>query len=190
MSSIIRFKRGTKAAIDSVAAKGGLLSGEPLYFTDLATVGIATSTSTYDLMTKGHWACKYGPTSWNSAHKVNLAGGRGYGNSVDFTSNSTGLIINLTGQYEVRAVQRGTGSGNPYIALAINGDRSTLENRTSGVFTHDHTIDANQYSESTYIGLLNAGELITFGAVNSTEASFFTYGSQSIFGSLIIKRLT
>ena len=189
MTNTIRFKRGTKAAIDSVASKGGLLSGEPLYFTDLETVGIATSASTYDIMTKGHWAGKFGPTSYNAPHIVNYTSGRGYGNSLDFTTYGTGLLVKVTGQYEVRAVQRGNGSGNPYIALAINGDRAALEGRTSGIFTHDHTVDTGQYTESSYIGLLNSGELITAGPVNSTESSFLVYNSPSYMGSLIIKRM-
>lgn len=50
MSVNIQFKRGTKSAIDGLASQGGLLQGEPLYFTDLKTVGIATSTTAYEIL--------------------------------------------------------------------------------------------------------------------------------------------
>lgn len=190
MTNTIRFKRGTKAAIDAIALKGGLLEGEPLYFTDLKTVGIAITKTTYELMTKGHWAGKYGPSSFIASYKNAFAVGRGYGDSMDFSTYNYGIEIKVTGQYEVRATQRGKGTGSPYVAVAVNGDRSALENRTSGIWTHDHTPDLEQFSEASYIGLLNAGEIITAGQSTSVADTNISYGANSYNGTLIIKRLS
>jgi len=187
----LQLKRGTKAKIDALALRGGLLEGEPLYFTDLQTVGIATSKGSYETLGKGHWAAKLGPTSFSSANRHIWQQGRGFGNSLDWMTYDYGIQVLVTGQYEARAVQRKatTDTSSPYIALSLSGDRSTLENRTTGIFTHDHATGVNGFTESVYVGLLNAGEIVSAGAPNSAVAPSLVFGVSSFVGSIIIKRL-
>lgn len=49
----IQFKRGTQENIDAVANRGLLSEGEPLFITDTQTFAIATSASTYVVITGG-----------------------------------------------------------------------------------------------------------------------------------------
>lgn len=191
MAVDILFKRGTKAAIDLLAAQGGLLQGEPLYFTDLETVGIATGISTYNILDQTSWAAKYGPTSYGTAFKANFSGGRGYNDKYfDWTTYGNGILIKVTGQYEVRAVQRSNGTGLAYINLSLNGDRDTLIARTSGIYFGDSSPDNTQYTTSSYIGQLNANEIISCGAPNTTVSGYLVYSSNDYDGTLLIKRLT
>ena len=52
MAIDIQLKRGTKAKIDALALKGGLLEGEPLFITDESKFAIATSSTTYQVYVK------------------------------------------------------------------------------------------------------------------------------------------
>lgn len=47
MSSSIQFKRGTRAQIDALALKGGLLEGEPLFITDENRMAIASNPTNF-----------------------------------------------------------------------------------------------------------------------------------------------
>jgi hypothetical protein len=48
LTTTLQLKRGTRAKIDALASKGGLLEGEPLFITDEKKLAVASSISAYD----------------------------------------------------------------------------------------------------------------------------------------------
>lgn len=52
MATQIKFKRGTRANLDTLALGGDLITGEPIYITDEDRVAICTSTTTYETFAK------------------------------------------------------------------------------------------------------------------------------------------
>jgi microcystin-dependent protein len=140
----------------------------------------------------GEWAAKAGPSSWVSTYRATFAIGRDTGGTVDAHTNASAIIIGMTGQYEVVAMQRGNGVGVPngYIGLGLNGSRTDLQGRTTGVWYHDHSAANNQYTTSRYIGLLNAGELITCGAPDATTAGYLSHDASSHTGGITVRRIS
>jgi hypothetical protein len=152
-----------------------------------------TTTHTSDIASvekSQEWASKGGPSSWVSAYKATWAKGIDSGGSVDAHSNAQGIVIGETGIYEVVAQQRANGTGSGYIALALNGNRTTLENRTNGVFAHDHAVSANVYTTSHYMGELQAGEVITAGAPEATTSGYLTYATTPLTGQIYVRRIS
>jgi hypothetical protein len=130
-------------------------------------------------------AWKEGPSSYNSAYKNNWWRGDGRGESLDATSDSTGIYIRETGWYYCMAYQRISGAGG-MIGIGVNGDRSAIEGRTGNLWGHDHSGDgAGEWSQSLCIGYLPAGWLITSGPPSNANAAF---GSSGYAGGLIIWR--
>jgi hypothetical protein len=131
------------------------------------------------------WAAKAGPTSWSSAYKNIWAQQAGSSKSISHTAYNYGLLINQTGYYEVQAAQRSAG-GDCYIGIGVDGNRTTLDTRSTGIWSHDHSLSAQQWTQSYYIGLLNANEIITAGGAASTN---LTFGATGFAGFLSIKRI-
>lgn len=191
MTTNIRLKRGTKASIDSLAQRGELLEGEPLFVTDEDRLAVATASNawTYCSMKSdiGQYASKMGQTSYVSTHKFRYNRGIGEGDSLDWSSSTDGITVLKSGLYVVRAVARANGTGDAYIALAVNGDRSILENRTEGSWNHSHATTNNAFTESNYIGRLYQGEFITAGP--PTNMTTILYGTNNYVGTLNIYRI-
>lgn len=144
-----------------------------------------------DLMPVQEWASKGGPASISAAYVTNWAKGIDSGGSIDATSDAQGFLIGETGNYEVLLVQRGGPSSTPaadYVGLALNGDRTVMESRAEGVWTHDHTPGSNMFSTSRYIGLLNSGEKVTGGAFSTSNNML--YGTATHTGMMQIRRIT
>jgi hypothetical protein len=100
--------------------------------------------------------------------------------------------MNEDGYYDIEACQRGNGVGAPngYITAALSGDRLALQNRTDGVFKHDHSAANNSYAHTGYLGFLPAGSVITVGPPDSTTAGYMLYGANNYLGWLQAKRLS
>lgn len=189
MTTTIQLKRGTRANIDALASTGGLLEGEPLFITDENRFGLASSTTAYSASTLGgQWAAKIGQTSWISDYKFRYNSGQGNGSSLDWVSSTDGIYILKSGLYVCRATARGNGGGDTYIGMGVNGDRSALETRTTGAWEHNHTGYNSGYTESSYWGYLNAGELITAGTPNGLQTNIF-YATAGFVGCLRIMRI-
>jgi hypothetical protein len=131
------------------------------------------------------WAAKSGAVSWQSAYVNVWNRGVGEGSSLDASSVTNGILILKNGTYQVSAHQRG-GSSADYIALALNGDRTLLENRMAGVFTHDHSPGGNGFANSFYLGQLQAGEKITAGG---PAAGGNVFGATATSGALYVRRV-
>ena len=188
MTTTIQLKRGTRANIDALASTGGLLEGEPLFITDENRFAVANSTSAYRATTLGgEWAAKIGQTSWVSDFKFRYNSGKGNGSSLDWVSSTDGIYVLKSGLYLCRATARSTGT-DMYIGVGINGSRDALESRTTGAWEHDHSGYNNKFSESSYWGYLNAGELITAGTPTAMQ-SYVVYGPQGYTGCLRIMRI-
>lgn len=52
MATPIRFKRGTRAQIETAAAANGLAAGEPYLITDEGNIAVATSASVFQTFVK------------------------------------------------------------------------------------------------------------------------------------------
>jgi hypothetical protein len=133
----------------------------------------------------GDWAGKAGPTSWSSAYKNIWSKGAGSSKSINHSLYNYGLLINETGYYEVLAGQRSSG-GDCFVGISVNGDRAVLETRTDGIWSHDHSLSSQQWTQSYYIGLLNKDEIISAGGPTSTNLTFAAAGYA---GFLTIKRI-
>ena len=188
MTTTLQLKRGTRAKIDALASTGGLLEGEPLFITDENRFAVASSTTAYRANTLGgEWAAKIGQTSWVSDFKFRYNSGQGNGSSLDWVSSTDGIYVLKSGLYVCRATARSIGT-DMYIGVGVNGSRSTLEGRSTGAWEHDHSGYNNKFSESSYWGYLNAGELITAGTPNGMQ-SYVLYTTSGFAGCLRIMRI-
>lgn len=140
------------------------------------------------------WAGKTGP-AYSAPFKNSWTRGmQTPGSVMNAVADAGGIRIGLEGQYEVIFRQRGVSNAN-YATIALNGNRENLENRNNGTGTppnagiwgHDHPGYNNGYGESSYIGTLLAGDLITAGPqAAGTDLVFGTTATPAIFH---IKRL-
>ncbi|RCL91788.1 MAG: hypothetical protein DBW62_00600 [Microbacterium sp.] len=131
------------------------------------------------------WAVKGGPTSLASAYENVWAVGFDGGGVLDGESNANGIVVGADGVYEVEGAQRGDGA-NVYVTLALDGSRTDLETHADGLFTHDHSAGANNYSTSSYIGRLSTGDIITLGGPTSTN---LVYASSTLTGFIKARRI-
>jgi hypothetical protein len=133
----------------------------------------------------GDYAAKSGPSSYVAPYRVNWAKGYGIGSSLNWLSYADGIYVNTTGHYEVWGVQRGAQTN--YSGIGISGNRTTLENRTNGIWSHDHAGDdsGQGWSKSYFLGELYAGELVTFGGA----ANNMSLSTAGFAGFLTVKRL-
>ncbi len=137
------------------------------------------------------WAAKGGPKAITGAYRTTWEKGVDSGGTIDAHSDAGGILIGEPGYYEITMEQRGgSGSGtNDYVGIALNGDRSALENRADGMWTHDHCPGMNLFATSRYIGKLNSGERITAGHYQ-TSPNYLSYGPASHIGMLAIRRIS
>jgi hypothetical protein len=133
------------------------------------------------------WGFKEGPSSYSSSYRNNWSVGGGEGTSIDCTTSANACIINKTGTYEVRCVQRASSTTSVYVGIGESGNRSTLENRSGAMWNHDHSSQANVFTESNYIGVLYANETITCGPASS--ATGLVYAATGYAGTLSIVRI-
>ena len=131
------------------------------------------------------WAAKGGPTSLASAYKNVWAVGLDGGGVLDAESSANGIVVGADGVYEIEGAQRGDGA-NVYVTLALDGSRTDLETHADGLFTHDHSAGANNYSTSSYIGRLSAGDIITLGGPTSSN---LVYASSTLTGFIKARRI-
>jgi len=136
---------------------------------------------------QNEWAALYGPASYYGIFQSNFAQARGNGYSMTASTSNRGITINQSGYYQCQAWQRSTGS-DFYVGIAMNGNRGLLEDRSDGVWGHDHSSGSNMWSHSHYTGYLAAGEKITAGA--SSNSSGAMYASNGYAGALVIVRLS
>lgn len=132
---------------------------------------------------QGAWLS--GCTSFNSDFRNNFARGGVWGSVAQPTAGNDGIEILQDGMYRITAAQRSTADG--YSAIAESGNRNTLEDRTDGVWWHDHAGGSNDFAIGGYVGPLYAGEVITFGPSSSTAAGEMTYSSNGYSGYLIVE---
>lgn len=144
-------------------------------------VGIGTTSPAVKLQVNGEllansqWAGVSTPYAWSSAYKngwLNVAKQGSYMNI-----GAQGIYILRDGYYHVIAGQRANSTNDTFIGIGENGNRSTLENRTDGNWSHDHAGYPNKWTWSVYIGYLANGELLTAGAPNSTYSSRLTFSN-------------
>ena len=137
------------------------------------------------------FAWKQGPVGRAGADfsdlRNNWANGFHHGDALD-SSPSDGIVVLKSGYYYVEAHQRVSNSNNGYIAISESGNRTTLENRDTGGWIHDHAGVANRFSHSKYIGYVQAGEKISAG-VTSTNPSNMRWDSNQTNGFIFALKL-
>jgi hypothetical protein len=126
--------------------------------------------------TSNDYAFKEGPLAFSSAFKNTWNLGYDYGSSFDATSSNAGITINETGNYLVEGWARASSATDVYIGLAVNGNRLTIENRSEGVWGHDHVSSSNSWGHTKYMGKLVANEIITMGPPTSSYVPNLYYG--------------
>lgn len=137
------------------------------------------------------WAIVSGPTSF-AANFINNWSRQLSSDDDVFTTGPQGIILNEDGYYDIEGAQRGNGVSVPngYVTVALSGDRLALENRTDGVFKHDHSPANNSYSHTGYLGFLPAGSVITMGPPDSGTSGYMYYAAQPYIGWLQARRLS
>jgi hypothetical protein len=152
---------------------------------DRGGTGQSTLLAAIQALGIGDYAAKAGPSSYVAPYRVNWAKGYGIGSSLNWSSYTDGIYVNTTGHYEVWGVQRGAQTN--YSGIGISGNRTTLETRTNGIWSHDHAGDdsGQGWSKSYFLGELYAGELVTFGGA----ANNMTLATSGFAGFLSVKRL-
>lgn len=195
---------GVEICTSTTRPTTGIVAGTLIYETDTNLMRVYNGSSwvtpmnghsvggdlegTYpDPIIDAEWAAKGGPNSYISAYKNTFALQAGNGTHLNWTTYNYGILVNTTGYYECRAGQRIQNGADAYIGIGINGDRTALENRTTGIWSHNHAGYNNLWTESYYIGLLNANEIITVGPPAST--SYLLYAALGYAGFLSIKYL-
>jgi hypothetical protein len=133
---------------------------------------------------RGQWAGKAGPTSLLSTYRNVWSQQNGSGTYLNWTTYNYGILVNTTANYEVWLAQRMSASADNFLGVSLNGDRTALENRTTGLWSHDHEAYAQAWCNSYYIGRLNSGEIISGGGVSATN---FTYNALGYAGFLTVK---
>lgn len=166
----------------------GNVSSTEIGYVDGVTSSIQTQINnlTTALNKLNSWGAKEGPIGLASAYRNTWQMGQHQGVGIDATSYNDGIMINETGYYECLAYQRSDGT-NVYIALGINGDRTAIEDRGTGIWGHDHAAVSGGWTKSYYIGLLNAGEKVTAGSSGGTGG--LQYATAGYAGLLSVKRL-
>ena len=134
------------------------------------------------------WGFKEGPAILAKAYTNAWTAGGGSGDSIDCTSNTEGCEITQDGLYEVMCRQRG--SSGAMIGIGLDGNRDILEDDPNAMWNHDHTAGASSYTQSNYIGNLDAGSLVTCGGPNTSGLSYYSSGKYNgAHGSMWIKKL-
>ena len=127
------------------------------------------------------------PSSYSSAY-INVWS-RTFSHGPAVSVNSTGITVAEAGYYYIEYAHRALNTSNGYVGIGLNGDRTALEGRSTGMWTHDHSAGVNKFSHSKYVGYLNAGEKITAGPPSSSVASSFGYSSDQKNAFLFLLRL-
>lgn len=110
------------------------------------------------------WAYKEGPMSVVSDYTIRWDRGYQEGNSLDATSNTDYIQILKDGLYEIRTVARLIdGASVTYMSIGLNGSRNDLMNQSNVFWNHDDSRVTNSYTESNFLGRLQAGDIITSG---------------------------
>jgi len=135
----------------------------------------------------GDWGAKEGPSSYSSTYRNIYHVGMGKGNSLDWSTHADSIEILEDGVYWVKGVQRASSTTSVYVGVALDGSRSGLENKTDGMWNHDHADSANTYTQSNYIGPLSKGDKITCGPSSSGDGLY--YASSGYAGTLSIIRI-
>jgi len=136
-----------------------------------------------EIIHASQWAGVSGPTSWASAYRNNWNQARDQGSFM--TAGSTGITINQSGRYHVIAGQRCNSTTDAYFGIGESGSRTALENRTTGIWSHDHAGYPNQWTQSVYVGYLVSGEVLTSGAPNSSNAGRLTFSTAGWAGYMV-----
>jgi len=132
------------------------------------------------------FAFLHSPSGYSGAYKNTWSYQHSHGPAI--TTSSDGITVSESGYYYIEGAQRSDDNNNGYVGIGVNGNRDALEDRTSGVWTHDHSGRTDRFAHSKYIGYLNANEKITFGPPNSSGSNELRYGSQE-HGFLFVLRL-
>ena len=136
----------------------------------------------------GQWAACGGPTSHISGQTYWNRWGQYVSDSDFISAGSTGIYISRTGRYYVTAGQRANSTTSVFIGIASSGSRSALDSRSTGIWSHDHASQANQWTLSTYIGVLNNTELVTMGhSGTGGNSSGLVYGTSGYAGFLMVQ---
>jgi hypothetical protein len=159
--------------------------------TTTAPSGLSVAAAPKILGAENDWGGKSGPDAYVSPYISRWARGVDSGGSVDAHSNANAILIGETGIYDIHCYFRGT-TASDYAALALNGDRTAFENRSTvgplkGVWTHDHAAGANNNSASHYLGQMLAGDIVTAGAY--TSGTGISQAAAASTGALTVRRV-
>lgn len=159
--------------------------------TTTAPSGLSVAAIPKILGAENDWGGKSGPDAYVAPYISRWARGVDSGGAVDAHTYPNSIVINETGIYDIHAYFRGT-SPSDYAALALNGDRTAFENRSTaaplkGIWTHDHAAAANNNSSSHYLGQMLAGDIVTAGAY--TGGTGITFSAAASTGALTVRRV-
>lgn len=186
------FKEGDIICAGSIDSAGELYATDATGYTAfLKAIRIDNENSILSTRNMIEFGYKEGPASYSSVYKCNWNLGYHVGSSINATSNNQGLIINNAGDYLLEYHHRSASTSyNVYGCVGVNGDRSVIENRNSGMWTHDHAQGIGQHIHSRYLGPMNVNEFVTGGPYSSySSSSYFQFHTEGYTGVLLALRM-
>jgi hypothetical protein len=183
-STYLYYKNGTNRQWVELMAQ----AGTPINTSAVNALTPQFAANNYSLNKTGSWGVKSAPSYFASAYLNRWNYGRHGGRGIDALTYDYGIYIQEDGYYEVRGAQRCGSTTNPYFGVTVGGNRTTLEGRTAGIWSHSHSNTLYTWTESYYIGPLYAGEIVTGGAPDSGTAASLMFGS-GWAGYLSVERL-
>jgi len=144
MGQLIRFKRGTKANLDSLATNSQLLAGEPYFITDENRIAVGLTASTYEVFAK-----------------VSEAGGGGGGIEKHVQSNLS--IDGNNGNYFIVSINSNSGFTLSNIVTDVN--YTFLITNTHGSNTITITLPASDDVKPVATVDIPAGSTVEMGFI-------------------------
>lgn len=143
MATTIKFKRGTRINLNSLASSNSLEAGEPILITDEDRIAICTSDSTYEEFAKTYEALN------KSAGCVVMP---------TITDNGNGSItVSNNGEYNLYSNSQGDGAITTY---SINGNTFTLTDNTTNYLVASYNSGTPTLSIITNASLLTHTDVI------------------------------
>ena len=132
MATTIKFKRGTRTNLNSLATSNALVAGEPVLITDEDRIAVCTSDSTYEEFAKVSEAVASGMTNPMTTSGDTIYGGAS-GIPTRLPKGTDGQVLKLASGVPSWANESGGGEANIIEVVQVNGTPLSVTDKTVNV---------------------------------------------------------